>query len=789
MNQHPNAKAQNRRFAKVAFAFAGFFCLFCVPAHAAQSQSIRFDSLPILSVAVADYEPLAEASSGLAVTLASSDTLVASVVGGKLRAKKAGWTLVTASQGGNGVFDPAPNVTQLLWVVNRPRTLSLWGKWDPLLAGPIFLPDSLRHDIVDVSGRIGTLAALRADGLLFVHGIQPQLAMAPQQVRDVARIRVSLGGRTLVAVRKDGSIQDWGGHRLGYAAGTGAVVPDSLNRGIVDVQILTNYGIVQRADGTTFGIDTKTRTAWETPAEVRSDVVSIAMSYADNYKVADFVFLKRDGSVRAWNRDAGWTALPDSMKTGIRSIAAGLGFIVVVDKNGRAMEWSRKGLRPGVMSRPPVALLSSGVSEVDVDGEHVVAQKEDGSVVLWGAFGIINPVPDSLKGGTIRFVAINGCGYAALGMLKPTLEFTPPARRSWGDGDFEAGLVLQKGRAPVFSASDTNIAQFVEGRILVKHAGTTQLTVNYPGDSLWLAAGPITRSLVVDPKRIVVEAQKSGKVFGEKDPELSYLCSQCGIEDTLTGALSRAPGEGVGTYAIQQGSLNASSDHQLVFFASDFVVGARGINVYADSVSKLAGASDPALTYRVDGLLPGDHLTGGLARDPGEMAGTYRIRQGSLDAGANYTLSFQEAGLLIQGVSAMAPRLARGGSPEGIHATVRRAFVERAQVFGAMAGFGPQRRGVSAEPLMEVLLPSAAQVDVAIFDNAGTAVQNWSGMVDAEAWHRLAPVADGRRRLALTWDLKSRLGSQVADGVYLCRVVVTTVSGSRLEQVLRIGVR
>lgn len=770
----------------VVLALVGIASSFSV---AAQSQTISFDSLPILSVAMNDFDPAVTSSSGLSVVLQSTDTMVAAVVGGKLRAKKAGWTLVTASQGGNGSIDSAPSVTRLLWVVNRPRTLSLWGKWDRLLTGPIFLPDSLRHDIVDVSGRVGTIAALRADGLLFVYGIQSQLTMAPQQVRDVARIRVSLAGKSLVAIRKDGSIQDWGGHRLGYPAGTGAVVPDSLNRGIVDVQVYMNYAIVQRADGTTFGVDTKTRTAWETPVEVRTDVVSIAMAYSDNYKAVDFVFLKRDGSVLAWNRDVGWAALPDSMKTGIRSIAAGMGYIVVVDRNGRAMEWSRSGLRPGVMSRPPVALLSSGVSDVDVDGEHVVAQKEDGSVLLWGAFGIINPVPDSLKGGTIRFVAIAHCGYAALGMLKPTLEFAAPARRSWGDGDFEAGLVLQKGRAPVFSSADTNVAQFVEGRILVKHAGSTRLTVEYPGDSLWLPAGPITRTLDVDPKRIVVEAQKSAKVYGEKDPELSYLCSQCGVGDTLKGSLDRTMGETVGTYVVQQGSLSATSDHQLVFFASDFVIGARPIRVVADSVSKAAGASDPALTYRVDGLLPGDRLAGSLVRDPGEVAGVYRIRRGSLDAGANYSLAFQEGGLTIQGVAALSTMRSRAGKPAEINAAVNRPFVERSRVSGAMAGFGPRRFGASADPLLEVFLPSAAQVDVAIFDNTGTPVQGWSGMVDEDAWRRLAPMADGRRRLAMDWDLESRLGAKVADGVYLCRIVVTPVSGSRFEQVLRVGVR
>ena len=70
------------------------------------------------------------------------------------------------------------------------------------------------------------------------------------------------------------------------------------------------------------------------------------------------------------------------------------------------------------------------------------------------------------------------------------------------------------------------------------------------------------------------------------------------------------------------------------------------ITVKADSAAKALNAPDPAFTYKYDPdpLPDGVALTGELTRDPGELAGSYVIRQGTLKlTGANaskYTLKF-----------------------------------------------------------------------------------------------------------------------------------------------------
>jgi len=73
-------------------------------------------------------------------------------------------------------------------------------------------------------------------------------------------------------------------------------------------------------------------------------------------------------------------------------------------------------------------------------------------------------------------------------------------------------------------------------------------------------------------------------------------------------------------------------------------VSRKPISVTADSMRKTYGALDPELTYTPSEVAP---FSGGLVREAGEAAGSYRIRQGSLTAGSNYEISFTEGDFAI----------------------------------------------------------------------------------------------------------------------------------------------
>ncbi len=70
------------------------------------------------------------------------------------------------------------------------------------------------------------------------------------------------------------------------------------------------------------------------------------------------------------------------------------------------------------------------------------------------------------------------------------------------------------------------------------------------------------------------------------------------------------------------------------------------LTVTADAQTKVYGSADPELTYKVEGLVGNDMLTGNLVRAPGGDVGTYAITQGTLE-NSNYQISFTGADFTI----------------------------------------------------------------------------------------------------------------------------------------------
>ncbi|SNT37413.1 MBG domain-containing protein, partial [Azospirillum sp. RU37A] len=162
-------------------------------------------------------------------------------------------------------------------------------------------------------------------------------------------------------------------------------------------------------------------------------------------------------------------------------------------------------------------------------------------------------------------------------------------------------------------------------------------------------------TLSITPAALTVTANAISRVYGDADPALSYSVSGLKRGDSatavLSGALDRAAGENVGTYAISQGSLASNANYTLSVTGSTLSITPAGLTVTANAISRVYGDADPALSYSVAGLKRGDSatavLSGTLDRAAGENVGTYAISQGSLASNANYTLSVTGSTLSI----------------------------------------------------------------------------------------------------------------------------------------------
>ena len=221
------------------------------------------------------------------------------------------------------------------------------------------------------------------------------------------------------------------------------------------------------------------------------------------------------------------------------------------------------------------------------------------------------------------------------GDANPALTYTLGGRGLVNGDTLTGALTTDAGAA-------SNVGQYAIAQGTL--AATANYLLTYTGANLSVTARPIT-----------VAADAQSRVYGDANPALTYTVGGRGLVngDTLGGALTTSAGaaSGVGQYAIAQGSLAAGGNYLLTYTGASLTVSARPISVTADTLARLYGDANPALTYTVGGrgLVNGDALAGGLATaaTQGSGVGRYAITQGTLSAGGNYALAFVGGTLAI----------------------------------------------------------------------------------------------------------------------------------------------
>jgi len=215
-------------------------------------------------------------------------------------------------------------------------------------------------------------------------------------------------------------------------------------------------------------------------------------------------------------------------------------------------------------------------------------------------------------------------------------------------GDADPGLTYQITSGSLVTGDGfTGVLSRAAGENLGSYAiqqGTLALSTNY-------ALAYAGANLTIGARAVTVTADAKSKTYGDADPALTYQITAGSLAfiDAFTGALSRAAGENVGSYAIQQGTLALSTNYTLAYVGANLTIGARAVTVTADAKSKTYGDADPALTYQITAgsLAFGDAFSGALRRAVGENIGTYAIAQNTLALSGNYTLAYVGADLTI----------------------------------------------------------------------------------------------------------------------------------------------
>src|SRR5947199_374457 len=184
--------------------------------------------------------------------------------------------------------------------------------------------------------------------------------------------------------------------------------------------------------------------------------------------------------------------------------------------------------------------------------------------------------------------------------------------KTYGDADPALTYQITSGSL-AFSDAFTGSLTRAAGENVGLHAigqGTLALSTNY---ALTYAGADLT----INKRAVTATADAKSKTYGDADPGLTYQITSGSLVtgDAFTGALGRAAGENVGSYAVGQNTLALSGNYPLTYVGANLTIDARAVTVTADAKSKTYGDADPALTYQITSgsLVTGDGLTGALS--------------------------------------------------------------------------------------------------------------------------------------------------------------------------------
>ncbi|GHT75108.1 hypothetical protein AGMMS50262_09480 [Bacteroidia bacterium] len=220
------------------------------------------------------------------------------------------------------------------------------------------------------------------------------------------------------------------------------------------------------------------------------------------------------------------------------------------------------------------------------------------------------------------------------GEVDPELTYNIIFGQLFGEDTFSGALGRTEGEHVYYTDSDPMYEITI---------GDLSVSDNY---TLTLVSGIEFR---INPATLLITADNSQKVYGDTDPELTYVITGWKFDDTadlLVGELAREEGENVGTYRINLGDLLVSKDYSLIMpQESIFTITPATLTVTPDAdLYKKSGDEDPALTYTSEGWKFDDTdalLTGELTREPSEEGGLYEILLGTLAvANDNYVIDF-----------------------------------------------------------------------------------------------------------------------------------------------------
>jgi len=596
------------------------------------AQTITFNTLPVPAYG-STFTPSATATSGLAVTFASSDTTIARASGTSFLIKGVGTAIITASQAGGTNYLAATPVAQTLTTGKSSQTITfaalaakIYGSADFTIAATATsrLGVTFSSSDTTIAKVTGSTVHIVSTGTVNITANQAGSSLYLAAPPVVQSLTINKATQTITFAALAAKT---------YGAADFALTATATSK--LGVTFASSDTTIAKVSGNTVHI-VSTGTVNITASQAGSDLYLAATPVVESLtinKATQAIVFTSPGIKYYGTADFAPTATVAS-KLPISFVSANTAVATIVNGNIHIVGLGTDTIRASQAGNGNYLPATTVAQVLTVRAATVVVTADNQSKVAGTANPILTVSYSGFMNGetpavlttqpTIKTTAITtsaagsypitASGAAAthyvfsyvagtLTVSAPTLAFGTIAPQVYGNADFNPGATSN---LPLtYTSSNTTVATIVSGNIHIVGVGASTITVTNGRTSL-------TQQLTVTPATLTVTADSQSKVYGAALPALTVSYSGFVNGDTpsvLTGlpvvATAATASSAAGSYPITV-SGGSAANYTLSYSPGALTVTAAPLTIVANNQVKATGKANPALTVNYSGFVNGD---------------------------------------------------------------------------------------------------------------------------------------------------------------------------------------
>ncbi len=415
------------------------------------AQTIAFDAIGAKTTLDPTFDLTATASSGLALTYISSNEAVATISGSTVTIIGAGTTTITASQSGNGDYEPAPNAQQVLTVTKTSQTITFSPLVSKTIGDPAF-----------------DLTATASSGLAVTY------TSSDEAVATISGSTVTIIGAGTTTITASQS-------------GNGDYEPAA------DAQQVLTVTVIKADQSIIFdGLAAKTF------GDANFELTATASSgLAVTYVSSDLNVATISGRTVTIIGAGTSTITASQVGDGSTNPAPNVEQVLTVNKAQQVITF--ESIADKLTTDADFDVVASATSGLTLSYAITGPASISGTTVSLNGEGMVVITASQMGDDNYNSAAdVDVSFLITAALVDQTITFGSLATKTFGDEDFDLTATASSNLSVTYSSSDETVATITGSTVTIIGAGTSTITASQAGDETYNSATSVQQTLTVN---------------------------------------------------------------------------------------------------------------------------------------------------------------------------------------------------------------------------------------------------------------------------------------------------